>query len=129
MSDKQSKEEDDCKVNDQRCRHSNNGDNLMDDLMPLRGEEHKNGEEQTNQRPRAYPFKECMVIESWACDVANGEASDNRSSQGNTKEDGDTRGNGTVRDVDCFSRATDDRDKEERKRSIEDHLENGVYGD
>ena len=128
MSDKQGREEDDRKVDDQGCRHSHDGDDLMDDLMSLRSEEHKDREEQTNQRPRAYPFEKFRVIEFWACYVANSEASDDRSSQGNAKEDGDTRGNGTIRDVKCFARATDDRDEEERKRSVEDHLENGVYG-
>lgn len=46
----------------------------MDDLMSLRSEKHKDSEEETDQRPRADPLEKLLIVESWTCYVAYGEA-------------------------------------------------------
>ena len=122
-------EEDDDEIDEQRCRHTDDGDNLVDDLATLRGEEDNDGVEEADEGPGRQILQEHIGVPVVAGDGPEREARGKSGAQRNAEEDGHARGNHGVRYVQSARLAADDADEEDGHGRKEDHLEDRVDGD
>lgn len=99
MSDKERGEEDDCEVYHQRCSNPDNRDDLVDYVITLRSEEHDNGIEEPDERPRRYQLDEHLVIPFGASQLAKAEPRNDCGSKRDAEESSDALGDGRVSDV------------------------------
>jgi len=86
VRDEQGNGKDDDKVDDQWRRNSDHGNDLVDDLTALTGEQHQNRVEQTNERPGRDVFEEHTLVPLGACNPLNSETCGDGSSEGDPKE-------------------------------------------
>ena len=98
----------------------------MNHLTTLRSEQHEDCKQQTDERPRRCPFEEVSFIPSRARNFAQGEAREDRSTQGDPQENGHAFRDDGVRHVGRCVGSADDFEEEDGEGCEEKHLEDGV---
>ena len=102
---------------------------MRDDVLALTGEEDDDGEKKTNEAKGRDEADEPHLIVSLSKRGTQADSSNNRCSERDTQEDGDTLRDRRVAHHDVLGRVADDLDVEEGQGGEEDDLEDAVEGD